>query len=112
MRHTNIVYYPFLDPTLPPQLSLPIHVGLLVMLTAFYAIGCALQAFHSSDILPLPLRVLLMYGGAWGLSWTRLKGVPLPPRGETTMPWADGRVRLAELLHPISYGWKSVERRR
>ena len=42
MRHTNIVYYPFLDPTLPPQLSLPIHVGLLVMLTAFYAIGCAL----------------------------------------------------------------------
>ena len=108
MRRTNIVYYPFLDPTLPPQLSLPIHVGLFAILTLFFAIGCALQALHSSDLLPLPLSALLMYGGAWGLSWTRLKGVPLPPRGETHMPWADARVRLAETMRPVSHGWQSV----
>ena len=37
LRTGGVVYYPFLDPTVPPSTSLPIHVALVAAFAAFFA---------------------------------------------------------------------------
>ena len=55
---TGIVYYAFLDPTLPPRLSAPIHVALVLALALFTSLGVLATSLTSG--LPLPLRALLV----------------------------------------------------
>lgn len=109
-RYTGgVVYYPFLDPTLPPQHSIPIHLVLLIVLAAFHAAGCALQAADSVEWLPLPCRVLGAYAGGWLLVWTRRKGVPLPPDGKTFMPWVEAAKEYEAGRRPVSDGWRPAK---
>ena len=102
VHRTSIIFYPFLDPTLPLKLSLPIHVGLITLVGLFFALGCALQTFHSLAPLPIPLRVLLAYALASQLVWTRRKGVPLPPDGREHATWPEEHARLLATLQPVS----------
>ena len=104
---SSIVYSPFIDPTLPPNLAIPIYVGLVLILLAFYSLGCVLQAVHSMELLmPSPLRILLVYAGASRLVWTRWKGVPLPPDGAKHLSWAEASKQCKALERPVSEGWR------
>ena len=77
VRNTGIVYYAFLDPTLPPRLSAPIHVALVLALALFTSLGVLATSLTSG--LPLPLRALLVYGASCCLCWTSLfRGMPRP----------------------------------
>ena len=104
---SSIVYYPFIDPTLPPKLAIPIYLGLVVILGAFYSLGCGLQAAHSMEmLLPTYGRILCVYLGASRLVWTRWKGVPLPPDGTKHLSWAEASIQCKALERPVSEGWK------
>lgn len=82
VRRTGIVYYAFLDPTLPPRLSVPIHVGLVLALALFTSLGVLMQSLTSG--FSFPLRALLVYSASCCLCWTSLfRGTPRPSRMAT-----------------------------
>ena len=77
LHATGIVYYAFIDPTLPPRIACPIHIGLIVVLAGLHSIG--VFATVTTAHLPLGVRAILLYGFASLLCWTSLfTGVPQP----------------------------------
>ena len=75
LRRTGIVYYPFLDPTLPPARSIPMHAALLLVLAAAFALGAAVD--RAAAFLPFAVRAPLLYAAAASLMWTRfIRGRP------------------------------------
>ena len=53
------VLYPFIDPTLPPNVAIGCHAALLGALGLFFCLANAVAAL--ADVLPLPARVVLVY---------------------------------------------------
>ena len=71
LRTGGVVYYPFLDPTVPPSTSLPIHVALVAAFAAFFAFGVLLGG--SDD---LAVKVSALAAAVLGLTYTRAHGAP------------------------------------
>jgi hypothetical protein len=79
VHQTGVVYYAFLDPTLPPHKSCLILLALLAVLATFYSLGAYLAAFFASSTLPLAYRGVLVYAGSCSICWTSVfRGVPAP----------------------------------
>ena len=67
LKRTGIVYYPFLDPTLPPAKAIAVHAGLFGVLVAFFALRVAVA--NAASIAPLALRVPALYAAALAITW-------------------------------------------
>jgi len=76
LRKTGIIYYPFLDPTIPPSISVKVFLLLTCILSLNFGLGLAIATAAAS--LPLRTRACFVYLGASTLMWTRLRGVPQP----------------------------------
>ena len=75
LRKSGVVYYPFLDPTLPSFMAISLHLLLLITLAVF-ALFANLVARTTAD-LPLTVRVSLLYALAFSLMHTHhIRGVP------------------------------------
>lgn len=75
LKRTGIIYYPFLDPTLPAPKAIALHTLLIGILGAFFAIGAGLD--HLALLLPFGVRAPLLYACACSLMWTRfIRGRP------------------------------------
>jgi hypothetical protein len=66
LRHSGVVYYPFLDPTLPPLQSIPTAAVVLSVMVVLFGIGVVIESFgHVS----FPIRAVLVYVGCASMSW-------------------------------------------
>ena len=112
-RRTHIVWYSFLDPTIPPRASLPNHISIFCCIACYYAVAHALRPLLWSSAavsVPLPLRIALIYMCAYPLVWTRRRGVPLSPDGRQYVPWSQGRLLWLAGRRPLpSPPWRSLE---
>ena len=79
LQRTGVVYYPFIDPTLPPRQSIRFHTALLAVFGAFFALGAAVA--RAATVLPLAVRAPLLYLAAASIMWTTL--LPIPGRPAT-----------------------------
>ena len=70
VRRTGIVYYPFLDPTLPAKRAVGFHLALLSVIATFF-LGASLVD-RAASFLPFALRAPLLYAGAASLMHTSL----------------------------------------
>ena len=75
LKRTGIVYYPFLDPTLPAPRAIAFHFALLAVIAAFFGLGAGVDKVAS--LLPFVVRAPLLYAGACSLMWTNfIRGRP------------------------------------
>jgi len=75
LRKTGVVYYPFLDPTLPSVMAIFLHMLLLIALGVF-SLFAYLAARTTAD-LPLAVRAPLFYALAFSLMHTHhIRGMP------------------------------------
>ena len=84
LYYTGLAYYHFLDPTINPSKSIPVHLLVLGVLSTFYAIGLAIA--QASAYLSIAPRALLLYGLACSIMWTgfhKRPQVKLDPNGGT-----------------------------
>lgn len=85
LRKTGIVYYPFLDPTLPAKRAVGFHLALLSVIALFFGLGALVDL--AASFLPFALRAPLLYLGACSLMWTSfIRGRP----GELAAPAEGG----------------------
>jgi len=75
LKRSGVVYYPFLDPTLPAGRAISLHTAVLVVLAAFFLLGAAVDG--AAGFLPLGVRAPLLYAAACSLMWTSfIRGRP------------------------------------
>ena len=76
LHRTGIVYYPFLDPTLPPAQAIVAHTALFAILMAFFCLRVG--ASRLASYAPLIVRASVLYSMALSItSWPRfIRGWP------------------------------------
>jgi hypothetical protein len=75
LKRTGIVYYAFLDPTLPPKKSIALHTVLILALACFFALGAGLDRL--ALLVPFAVRAPLLAAAACSLMWTSfIRGLP------------------------------------
>ena len=80
-----MVYYPFLDPTLPAPRAIAFHTLLIGVLAGFFALGAGVD--RASSFLPMAVRAPLLCAAACSLMWTSfIRGRP----GELAASRGDG----------------------
>jgi len=70
LRYAGVVFYPFLDPSKPWPVSVGIHVCLLSAFGVFFYMMMRIN--NAAGELPWHFRALLLYTGAYLVTWTSL----------------------------------------
>ena len=75
LKRTGIVYYAFLDPTLPPRKAISLHAVLIFALASFFALGAGVDRL--ALLVPFHVRAPLLAASACSLMWTSfIRGLP------------------------------------
>ena len=80
LQKTGIVYYSFLDPTLPAPKAIAFHLGLVAVLAGFFALGAL--ADQAAAFCPLLVLAPILYAVAASIMWTDfIRGRPKEIQG-------------------------------
>lgn len=66
LRRVGVVYYPFLDPTLPARRSVPTVAILMSVLVTLFGLGVAIESITHWNF---SLRALVVFAGCASISW-------------------------------------------